>query len=61
MHLGLKTLEAFLATNRDAPALVLAIPIWFVRRYLKRKQELEGGEQHVGSVTFGLFVFPTID
>ncbi len=40
--------------------LVLAIPIWFVRRYLKRKQELEGGEQHVGSVTFGLFVLAAI-
>jgi general L-amino acid transport system permease protein len=34
--------------------MVLAIPIWFVRRYLHRKQDEEGGEQHVGLITLGL-------
>jgi general L-amino acid transport system permease protein len=34
--------------------VVLAIPIWFVRRYLHKKQDEEGGEQHVTSITLGL-------
>ncbi len=33
---------------------VLGIGVHFVRRYLKRKQDQEGGEQHIGSITFGL-------
>jgi general L-amino acid transport system permease protein len=31
--------------------LILFIGVWFVRRYLHRKQEREGGEQHVGLIT----------
>jgi general L-amino acid transport system permease protein len=34
--------------------VVFGVGIWFVRRYLHRKQDEEGGEQHVGSITLGL-------
>jgi general L-amino acid transport system permease protein len=33
---------------------VLGIGIWFVRRFLKHRQEVEGGDQHIGMITFAL-------
>jgi general L-amino acid transport system permease protein len=35
---------------------VLGVGIWYARRRLRRKQDLEGGEQHVASITLGLTV-----
>ena len=33
---------------------VLAIGIWYVRRFLKHRQDVEGGDQHIGTITLGL-------
>jgi general L-amino acid transport system permease protein len=40
--------------------LVFGVGIWFVRRFLKHRQEVEGGEQHIASITFGLFVIAAV-
>jgi general L-amino acid transport system permease protein len=36
--------------------VVFGVGIHFVRRYLHRKQDLEGGDRHIGLITFGLWV-----
>lgn len=40
--------------------LVFGVGIHFVRRFLKGKQETEGGDQHIGSITLGLFAIAAI-
>ena len=40
--------------------LILCVGIFFVRRYLHGVQEREGGDQRIGSITFGLFVIAVV-
>ncbi len=36
--------------------LVFGVGIHFVRKHLQRKQDLEGGDRHIGLITFGLWL-----
>ncbi|NNE12224.1 MAG: ABC transporter permease subunit [Ilumatobacter sp.] len=40
--------------------LILCVGVWFVRRYLKGVQAREGGEQHIGAITFALFAIAVV-
>ena len=40
--------------------LVLFVGVWLVRRYLRKKQEVEGGDQHIGLITFALVTIAVI-
>ena len=39
---------------------ILGVGIWFVRRALKKKQEVEGGDQHIGPITLALTLIAVV-